>query len=55
MNFIVIGEMSERLSSELKEQYPEVNWQKIKDFRNLVARDYLGIDAEEVWQIYNRA
>lgn len=22
-----------------------------KDFRNLVAQDYLGVDAEEVWQI----
>ncbi|MBN1834703.1 MAG: DUF86 domain-containing protein [Spirochaetales bacterium] len=51
MNFIVIGKMSDRLSSELKDQYPEVDWQKIKDFRNFVAHDYLGIDAEEVWQI----
>ena len=51
MNFIVIGEMGDRLSSELKEQYPKVDWRKIKDFRNLVAHDYLGIDAEEVWQI----
>jgi uncharacterized protein with HEPN domain len=23
----------------------------MKDFRNLVAHDYLGVDAEEVWQI----
>jgi len=23
----------------------------VKDFRNLVAHDYLGVDAEEVWQI----
>lgn len=51
MNFIVIGEIVDRLSSELKEKYSEVDWQKVKDFRNLVAHDYLGIDAEEVWQI----
>jgi uncharacterized protein with HEPN domain len=51
MNFVVIGEMVDRLSIELKTQYSEVDWQKIKDFRNLVAHDYLGIDAEEVWQI----
>jgi uncharacterized protein with HEPN domain len=49
MNFVVMGEMVDRLSSELKERHPEVDWQKIKDFRNLVAHDYLGIDAEEVW------
>ncbi|MBT5934021.1 MAG: DUF86 domain-containing protein [Sulfurimonas sp.] len=26
-------------------------WQKIKDFRNIVAHDYFGIDADEVWDI----
>ena len=51
MNFVVIGEVVDRLSSDLKERHPEVDWQKIKDFRNIVAHDYLGIDAEEVWQI----
>jgi len=51
MNFIHIGEMADRLSPELKAQHPEVDWQRVKDFRNLVAHDYLGVDAEEVWQI----
>lgn len=53
MNLIILGEMGERLSSGVKEKHLEVDWRKIKDFRNLVARDYLGIDAEEVWQIIN--
>ena len=54
MNFVVIGEMVDRLSKSLKEQEPDMDWQKIKAFRNLVAHDYLGVDAEEVWQIiYN--
>jgi uncharacterized protein with HEPN domain len=51
MNFINIGEMADRISAEVKIQYAFVEWQKMKDFRNLVAHDYLGIDAEEVWQI----
>ena len=51
MNFIHIGEMADRLSPELKAQHPEVDWQRVKDFRSLVAHDYLGVDAEEVWQI----
>ncbi len=29
----------------------EIEWIKIKGFRNIVAHDYFGIDAEEVWQI----
>lgn len=51
MNFIIIGEMVDRISSETRGRHPEVEWQQIKDFRNVVAHDYLGIDAEEVWQI----
>jgi uncharacterized protein with HEPN domain len=51
MNFINIGEMVDRLPKELKDRHPGLDWQKIKDFRNLVAHDYLGVDAEEVWQI----
>ena len=51
MNFINIGEMADRLSKPLKARHVDVDWQKVKDFRNLVAHDYLGVDAEEVWQI----
>ena len=51
MNFITIGEMVDRVSRDLKDSHSELDWQKMKDFRNLVAHDYLGVDAEEVWQI----
>jgi len=51
MNFVVIGEMVDKISDELKMKHPEIEWIKIKGFRNIVAHDYFGIDAEEVWQI----
>ena len=51
MNFINIGEMANRLSEDLRIRHAELDWQKIKSFRNLVVHDYLGVDAEEVWQI----
>lgn len=51
MNFIVIGEMVVRLSDECTTQYTSVNWFKIKGFRNIVAHDYFGVDAKEVWNI----
>lgn len=51
MNFIVIGEMVVRLSDAFKEKYNHIDWYKISGFRNIVAHNYLGIDAEEVWQI----
>lgn len=51
MNFIVIGEMVSRLSEAFVEQNAQVDWFKIRGFRNIVAHNYFGIDAEEVWQI----
>lgn len=51
MNFVVIGEMIDKISDEYKRKHSEIEWIKIKGFRNIVAHDYFGIDAEEVWQI----
>ncbi|MEM6842892.1 MAG: HepT-like ribonuclease domain-containing protein [Bacteroidota bacterium] len=51
MNFLIIGESVAKLSEELKNQENQVPWTKIKGFRNIVAHNYLGVDAEEVWQI----
>jgi uncharacterized protein with HEPN domain len=52
MNFIILGEMVEKLSDELIDTTEnEINWFKIKGFRNILAHNYFGVDAEEVWQI----
>ncbi len=51
MNFVVIGEMVQRISEAFKKAHLEIEWNRIKDFRNIVAHDYFGIDAEEIWQI----
>jgi len=51
MNFVVIGEMVDKLSTDFKSDHANIEWIKIKGFRNIVAHDYFGIDAEEVWQI----
>ncbi len=52
MNFVVISEMAEKLSDEFIENTgDEIEWPRIKGLRNIIAHDYFGIDAEEVWQI----
>jgi uncharacterized protein with HEPN domain len=33
----------------LKHTYPDTPWQDIKDFRNLLAHEYFGVDLEIVW------
>ncbi len=65
MNFIVIGEMADKLSPEFRDStedqigIPEfrdstedqIDWLKIRGLRNIIAHNYFGIDAEEIWQI----
>lgn len=51
MNFVVLGEMATRVSESTRSLNLQIEWPEIRTFRNLVAHEYLGIDAEEVWQI----
>ena len=49
MNFIIIGESSNRLSKEVRAKLIHIDWRAIKEFRNFVAHDYFGIDTNIVW------
>ena len=50
-NFEIIGEAANRLPDEFKDQYPNVDWGRIRGFRNRIVHDYFGIDYSIVWQI----
>jgi len=54
MQFIVIGEMISKLDNSFIESNSNIPWQKIKDFRNIVAHNYFGIDADEIWEIITK-
>lgn len=47
--FEIIGEAVGKLSTEMKQSYPDIPWLDIKDFRNLLAHEYFGVDLEIVW------
>lgn len=51
MQFVIIGEMIDKLSQEFKLNNSNIPWIKIKDFRNIIAHDYFGIDSDEIWDI----
>jgi uncharacterized protein with HEPN domain len=42
--FEVIGEAVGKLPENLKGRRPDVEWQDIKDFRNLLTHEYFGVD-----------
>ncbi len=51
--FEIIGEAVGKLPESIKKRYPEVAWQDIKDFRNLLIHEYFGVDLEIVWNVIN--
>ena len=50
-NFEIIGEASNRLPEEVRDEYPSVDWHRIRGFRNRIVHDYMGIDFQVVWHI----
>ena len=53
-NFEIIGEASNRLSEDFKNNYPVIDWFRIIGFRNRIVHDYMGIDYNIVWTIIQK-
>lgn len=53
-NLQTMTESAQRLPDELKAAHPDVEWQRIIAFRNVLVHDYLGIDLERIWEIVQR-
>jgi uncharacterized protein with HEPN domain len=50
----IIGEAASRLSSSLRESYPEIPWVQIVAMRNILAHEYFEVDTEVVWATGHR-
>ena len=47
----IIGEAAGKISQNVKDKYPNVDYRTIKDFRNILAHEYFGVDMEIVYSI----
>ena len=50
-NFEIIGEASNRLPEEIKDQFISIDWFRLRGFRNRIVHDYFGIDYKIIWNI----
>ena len=50
-NFEIIGEASNLIPDELKDKYSEIDWHRIRGFRNRIVHDYFGVDLLIIWKI----
>ncbi len=53
-NFEIIGEAANRLPEDFKDANEQVNWFRIRGFRNRIVHDYMGIDFQIVWTIIEK-
>lgn len=48
----VIGEASNRISKELRDKHPEVEWNRIIRSRHILVHEYDMINLEVIWRVY---
>ncbi len=53
-NLQTMAESTQRISDDLKQVHPEIEWYRIAAFRNILVHDYLGLDIERIWEIAQR-
>lgn len=53
-NLQTMSEATQRLSDKIKSTRPDIEWDRIGAFRNILVHNYLGIDLELIWTITER-
>ena len=48
-NFEVIGEAANHLPEEIRSLFQNIEWAKIVGFRNILIREYFGVNLQTVW------
>ena len=50
-NFEIIGEAANRMPEEIRDRFDQIDWHRIRGFRNRIVHDYMGVDLNIVWKI----
>ncbi len=53
-NFEIIGEAANRIDTDFREKNIEIEWKRIRGFRNRIVHEYFGIDYKIVWEIIQK-
>lgn len=50
-NLQTLAEATQRIPPATKTNHPEIDWEKIAGFRNVLVHDYLGVNLIRVWEV----
>jgi uncharacterized protein with HEPN domain len=50
----IVGEATAAISENLKTKYPEIEWQPIKRFRNVIVHEYFGVSIQILWGVVQK-
>jgi uncharacterized protein with HEPN domain len=50
-NFEILGEAASRIDPDFRIAHPQIEWKRIRGFRNRIVHNYFGIDFQIVWTI----
>lgn len=50
----IMGEAANAISDELKNSFPEVDWQPIRRFRNVIVHEYFGVSTQILWGVVQK-
>ena len=53
-NIEIIGEASSKIPEEIKNNFSEIPWIKLKGIRNRIVHDYFGVDVNIIWEIIKK-
>lgn len=53
-NFEIIGEAAKRISQATRNRAPQIPWERVAGFRDVLIHQYEGVDLTELWKRVER-
>jgi uncharacterized protein with HEPN domain len=53
-DYLIIGEASRHIPSQIQLKYPQISWRLMADMRNVIAHEYFQVRTRLIWEGINQ-